>query len=171
MLRSATWPRIASLGALAASLGCPGTLDDPGRFELDGGEASAGDGGDAGCIDVPTGVFAKICATAGCHSSTDMIQGLDLQSPGVASRVVGVCARGGGTLADPSNPSHSVIYTKLGPTPPFGSRMPLGMTPLDGATLACVLAWIAAQTGGGACDAGAMDAGASDATASDGPVE
>ena len=75
------------------------------------------------------------------------MQGLDLESPGVQSRLVGMCAQGGGLLIDPAEPSRSVLYEKLTPTPPFGARMPLGKAPLDPVTLACVLAWVSAQQG------------------------
>jgi hypothetical protein len=154
--------RAAMLGAVSLCLGCPGTLDDPSRF-LPDGSASGG-----GCPDVPSSVFTPKCALAGCHTSTDKIQGLDLQSPGVAGRLVGVCARGGGLLVDPVNASASVVYTKLTLAPPFGSRMPLGRAPLDEPTMACVLAWIAEQKGSAA--ACGDDGGAGlDGAGGDGP--
>jgi hypothetical protein len=134
----------AVLGPAVLCLGCAGTLDDPSRFLGDAGTANVGDGA---CPDVPSSVFATTCAIAGCHSATDMTQGLNLQSPDVASRLVGVCARGGGFLVDPDHPSQSVVYTKLTLAPPFGSRMPLGKPVLDAATLACVLTWVSAQKG------------------------
>jgi hypothetical protein len=142
--------RVAVLGPVvlcfgSAGIGCAGTLDDPSRFRGDGGRMVSIDGG--GCPDIPSAMFATICATAGCHSTADMVQGLDLQSPDVASRLVGVCARGGGFLVDPSHPSQSVVYAKLTLAPPFGSRMPLGKPTLDAATLACVLEWVSAQKG------------------------
>jgi hypothetical protein len=72
---------------------------------------------------------------------------LDLESPGVFSRLSGKMAQGGsGLLIDPSQPDMSVLYTKLTTTPPFGSRMPLTGTPLDDSTVTCVLTWI--QKGG-----------------------
>jgi hypothetical protein len=144
MCAAALGPVVLCLGS--AGIGCAGTLDDPSRFLGDGGRIANGDGG-GGCPDIPSSVFATICAAAGCHSATDMVQGVDLQSPNVASRLVGVCARGGGFLVDPSHPSQSVVYAKLTIAPPFGSRMPLGKPTLDAATLACVLAWVSAQTG------------------------
>jgi hypothetical protein len=133
--------RIISLTALlTAALGCPGSLQDPARFSQDATTS---------CPNVPEDVFLKDCATTGCHTSTTKAQGLDLQSPGVASRLVGVAAtEGAGLLIDPSSPSSSVIYTKLTATPPFGSRMPSEQAPLDDATIACVLAWVTAQTSG-----------------------
>jgi hypothetical protein len=74
---------------------------------------------------------------------------------------------GPGLLVDPSNPTMSVVYTKLTATPPFGARMPFGQTPLDDATIACVLQWITVQvTDGGAGD----DSSASEASTDDGPA-
>jgi hypothetical protein len=39
------------------------------------------------------------------------------------------------------------VHTKLGPSPPFGARMPIGNQPPDDAMLACVLDWIDRQQG------------------------
>ena len=163
--------RLGTFSVAAVCVGCAGTLEDPSRFAPDAGDDA--DGGiiatDSGCPDIPNDIFATICASAGCHSTADKIQGLDLQSPGQASRLVGVTAMGGGILVDPCNPDQSVIYTKLSLTPPFGARMPLGKMPLDDATLACVLSWIASQmVSGGSCDGGASDSGAVDGPGSDG---
>jgi hypothetical protein len=132
---------LAIAGCLAlftATVGCPGTLNDASAFE-DGGD---GDGDGGTCPDIPEFLGAT-CTGSGCHSSSSMAQGLDLQSPDVASRLVGIAAtEGPGLLIDPSSPSDSVLYLKLTANPPFGVRMPLGGTPLDASTLACVLAWI-----------------------------
>ncbi len=164
--------RISLLGAMLACTGCPGTLQDPARFETDAGFESGGeqqtDGGpDGGCPDVPNGIFQTSCATAICHSATVKQQGLDLASPNVASRLVGVCAtEGPGMLIDPANPSQSVIYTKITAMPPFGARMPFGQTALGDATIACVLAWVSAQTGpeGSCAGDGGSDAGMPDSS-------
>lgn len=140
--------RILALLLVATAWGCPGTLDDPARFL----EADAGDAGevnvegaatpDAGCPDVPT-LFAATCTASSCHSASNKAQGLDLQSPDLPARLVGVPAtEGPGLLVDPSTPSQSVLWTKLQPDPPFGARMPLSAAPLDSATTACVLVWI-----------------------------
>jgi hypothetical protein len=153
--------------SLLACTACPGSLEDPSRFFADAADQGGGEAGgtinEAGaCPDIPTQVFVPTCTAMGCHSTADKIQGLDLQSSGVASRLVGMCASGGGYLVDPTNAAQSVVYTKLSFTPPYGVRMPLGRKPLDTATMACVLAWISAQTGTlSTCsnDAGATDAG------------
>ena len=80
------------------------------------------------------------------HQACLRQQDLDLVSPGLASRVVGVVAKGCSVmLADPADPEGSLIYQKLSPTPPCGAPMPLARPPLSRAEVACVLAWIAAQ--------------------------
>ncbi len=116
-------------------------------------EAGAGAGveADAGpdlgpCGDVVTRIFVPSCGGTGCHDATGPQQDLDLVSPGVAARVVGVRGLGcNATLADPGNPEASLIYQKLSPTPPCGSPMPLARPALSDEDVACVLAWIAAQ--------------------------
>jgi hypothetical protein len=149
--------RAAIVSVVAACVGCPASLEDPGRFT----DALGGP-----CPDVPQDVFIKVCSTAGCHSAVDKMLGLDLQSPDVASRLVGVNAVGGpGLLVDPSSPSTSILYTKLTATPPFGARMPFAEAPLPDATIACVLQWITLQV----ADAGSEDAGPEEAAADDGP--
>jgi hypothetical protein len=147
----------AGLGLAAAVAGCsPGSLDDPGRFDVNG-SASGGDigggvqdGGGNGslfgeggaCPDIPQ-FFAATCTASSCHNASDEAQGLNLQSPDVTSRLVSVMAtEGPGLLVDPSAPSASVLYLKLTASPPFGAQMPLGQKPLPGAMTACVLDWI-----------------------------
>jgi hypothetical protein len=149
-------PRLAALIGVLACAACPGTLGDRTRFLV---EAGGGDdaGGDGGCPDVPTAVFAPTCGISGCHSTTDKSQGLDLQSPNVASRLVGVCARGGGYLVDPVHPAQSVVYLKITTMPPFGVRMPFARPALDDATIACVLAWASQQGDAGLEDAGSCN--------------
>jgi hypothetical protein len=139
-------PRLFSAAIALALLvaGCPGTLEDPARFDGEFGGADGG-GGASGCPDIPM-LFATTCALASCHAASNPANGLDLASPNVYERLSGKAATGGpGLLVDPANPSDSVLYTKLTPTPPFGSRMPFGGTPLDDATVACVLRWIEAS--------------------------
>jgi hypothetical protein len=158
----------AALGLLA---GCPGTLDDKDIFLLDGavsdapydaspladagpadgaakdGSPFAEAGSDSGqCGDVIARVFVPSCGGNGCHGAIGAQQGLDLVSPGVAARVVGVAAKEcSATLADPKNPDNSLIYTKLSPNPPCGAQMPLARAPVSADDIACVRAWIAAQ--------------------------
>lgn len=158
----------ASFGVGAFVLGgCPGTLEDKQRFLAAAGSAGATSGGrdggssaagsdagpdpDAGpdlgpCGDVVARIFVPSCGGTGCHGATAAQQDLDLVSPGVAQRVVGVPGLGCSTLlADPANPEASLIYQKLSPTPPCGSPMPLARPALGDEDAACILAWIAAQ--------------------------
>jgi hypothetical protein len=132
---------VGALLALVALAGCPGTLDDPERFVSDDAAVDAGGDGPSSTVDVPH-IFAATCADAGCHSSTDKAQGLDLQSDDMVARLLGVPARGGGLLIDPASPTHSVLYAKLTSNPPFGVRMPLGKPALDDTTLTSILSWV-----------------------------
>ncbi len=170
------YPAFSRLCALAGTalvlttmLGCPGKLADKQSFiayvpEADGGSAGAqsepspahaGTGVDAGaagtanfgpCGDVPARIFVPSCGGTGCHGATAAQQGLDLVSPGVASRVVGVngkvCAS---ILANPKAPASSLLYTKLSPNPSCGAQMPLARPSLSEDDAACLLAWIAEQ--------------------------
>jgi predicted CxxxxCH...CXXCH cytochrome family protein len=169
---------VALVALVAATSACAGTLEDPERFIAALGVGDAGladesqpppasDGAVAGnCPDIP-GLFAQTCTAASCHSASTKSQGLDLQSPNLAARLVGAPAtEGPGLLIDPSAPSQSILYEKLTANPPFGARMPLAATPLDDATMACVLAWITRQaSSAGSSEGGASeDSGAADAT-------
>jgi hypothetical protein len=143
-----------SVGAYLLLTGCPGTLDDPARFEPEAGVERVSAADAAECQDVPT-LLSSACGSGGCHSSADKSQGLDLQSPNLTSRLVCVSAVGGGLLVDPSTPSRSVLYAKLSSSPPFGARMPTGAAPFDDATRACILSWISAlKADTGSCNDG-----------------
>ena len=127
--------------------GCAGTLDDEARFLVDAG-VDAPPAMTATCGDVPTTILAATC-TPGCHDATTKYQNLDLASPGVASRLVGVHAtEGAGYLIDTGNPANSAIYTKCTSTPPFGLRMPQGLTPLDDTKMSCLLSWVTTEAMG-----------------------
>jgi hypothetical protein len=163
--RIARWTALglsALLGLLALA-GCPGTLKDKERFLPDGGGGGAG--GAAACADVstvPAQIFANKCGGNGCHGAMAPQQGLDLESPGVAARVVGVPAKEcTGILADPQDPAGSVLYTKLLDTPPCGARMPFNLAKLSATEIACVKEWIAGQTGGASTSTGGATASSS----------
>jgi hypothetical protein len=117
--------------------GCPGELQNPERFE--GVPACRGN------IDVPR-LFEEKCGSSVCHggTSTDPAGGLDLTSPGVARRLVGVPAQGCGGLyrVDPHDPDNSFLLGKLiEPPAGCGDRMPL-VGVLSVAELACVRSWV-----------------------------
>jgi hypothetical protein len=50
----------------------------------------------------------------------------------------------GRPLVTPGQPEQSLLLQKLGPTPPCGSRMPIGGAPISDAQLEMVRSWIAA---------------------------
>ncbi len=104
--------------------GCAGRLADPERFAQ------------SSC-DAPAEILVPVCG--GCHTPSSV---LDLVSPDLESRLVGVAARGGpGLLVDPANPDASVLFTKVTSTPPFGRQMPLGAS-LAPADQGCVQSWV-----------------------------
>ena len=137
----------AATGSIGGASGGAGAVSSGSMLATSG----AGVGSSApGCADVPQNIFIPTCASGPCHNPQTDAQHLDLQSPNLAMRLVGVPAtEGPGLLIDPASPSDSVLYTKLSAAPPFGVRMPSGKTPLDSADIACVLAWINEQTSDG----------------------
>jgi len=135
---------IAAFVLAAALPACPGSLEDPSRFD-----GQFGGGSSVGCQDVPM-LLSTRCATAGCHASANSAAGLDLVTADVITRLSGKMASGGtGLLIDPMQPANSVLYTKLTSVPPFGGRMPLSGAVLDDTTQSCVLTWIETSTKGG----------------------
>ena len=145
--------------------GCPGTLDNKAEF-LDGGAAagtgsSTGTGSGGPCGDVPVDILASKCGGTSCHGPKSPQLGLDLESPGVASRVVGVSAKiCSGLLANPGDPAASVMYTKLlANTSCGGARMPSGRPPLGPTEIECVKSWIIEQSAGTSTGTGAGGAG------------
>ena len=116
----------------------------------------------------------------GCHTAKPflVVYGLDLVSPNVASRLVGVMsaetgiAPMGTLLINPTTPSESAIYTKVTANAPYGERMPFGLPLLDPATQTCILQWVIATvasapagSSSGGADAGTTtDSGRSEAT-------
>src|SRR5262249_18699898 len=149
-------PRLAALVAVVTPCslvlaGCPGTLDDPAQFKGDGSIA---------CFDVPT-ELASNCTGAGCHNSKDKAQMMDLQSPGVATRLVNKPATECvGILVNPMSPQDSVLYKKLTPMPPCGAPMPSGKPQYDPEHLQCILDWIQSLGAGGGAGGGGGTGGA-----------
>ncbi len=160
---------VALLAPASVLAGCPGSLEDPARFDAefgiaggnggarggggaDGGGttgsvggAGGGSGGGSGCASPPPS-FGTTCSVSGCHAAITPAGGLDLASPNIVMRLSGKKAMGGaGLLIDPTTPAASVLYTKLTATPPFGSRMPLVGGPLSDPDIACVLSWIESE--------------------------
>lgn len=80
-----------------------------------------------------------------CHAGAEPEAGLDLVSPGAATRLVGAPsvqeACEGLVIVDPTG-ENSLLVDKLGDTPPCGARMPFGETKLDAAEVECVRRWV-----------------------------
>lgn len=113
-------------------------------------------GGDAGpsCVEyVERTLIPGTCATTYCHDAVEPAANLDLASPNLRMRLVGVrgsidCRRV--MLIDPAHPEQSLTVVKVSARPGCGSRMPLGDDALDDGQQACVLAWAAAVASGDA---------------------
>lgn len=123
---------------------CPGSLENPERF-------LAGTGGGGTCPDIEADLFPNRCGTAGCHNATDQAAELDLVSPGVASRLVGVAGTDScdnTVLLDPNDVPNSLMVTKLQPNPSCGNIMPLIGTPLSDEETACLVAYLEGLQGG-----------------------
>jgi len=118
-----TWrAAFVSSAVCLALLGCAGSLDHPERF------ANLGQGPDAGPVNPPPdggcdpvgSIFPVSCSTSSCHSAQSQQANLDLESPGLPSRLVGKPAHGGpGLLIDRQNPAQSVLLLKVTSNPPF----------------------------------------------------
>ena len=126
-----------------------------------------------GTCDVPA-LFATSCV-AGCHDPNARQGSLDLESPGLASRLYAkrTSGRADYLLVDPEIPEESALVLKLSTLPPFGASMPLGRAALTTSQRACVLDWVQALVDAGVPDAGTpttVDAGSVDAGLDAGPA-
>jgi hypothetical protein len=80
-----------------------------------------------GCAaQVPTAIFGASCEARACHNSVDHIYGLDLQSPGLVSRLINTPSYELPVLMmiDPNVPDNSFLLVKVKPNPPAGVQMP-----------------------------------------------
>jgi hypothetical protein len=144
---------LASCGWLALGLlGCPGTLSDPEAFL--NARADAGVAVDSGRTtpplceqDVVQTILSNpaTCSSIGCHAANTPAGGLDLESPGLAERLLdapGSALCSSGRQINLEDPSESLLYTKLSRQPSCGAAMPLGGQAISAANQACVLAWL-----------------------------
>lgn len=130
--------------ALCVALaGCAAPLEDPERFT--GGSVGGPDAAPApqDCADdIETEVLAVQCTGVVCHSAANPAAELDLESPNLAARVVGVASStcDGHVLVDPDDVDASFLLNKLTAQPACGDRMPLGGA-LPDDVQACIRAW------------------------------
>ncbi|RLB54328.1 MAG: hypothetical protein DRJ42_09395, partial [Deltaproteobacteria bacterium] len=142
---------LTALAAVALLGGCPGSLEDPGRFEAGVPACDAEE------------LLIRSCGSEVCHDADAPQADLDLVSPGVASRLVDVPAVlcvDLGNLVDSADPQGaSAMLQKLQTDPGCGLQMPPSpFEPLTSDEVSCLSAWVDEITGGGSMDAGAFDA-------------
>ena len=166
---------------------CPGSLADPGEFEMGNGQSSSGasgggsggtgSGGNTGSsgsssssgaaananCDVPT-LLNGTCGFVGCHSGVNPIAGLDL-STGNQGNLATIMSNDyvGEMIVDPGNPTMSALYNKLQPNAlGANGQMPPGGLPQS--QIDCVKAWIMSYVpapGGGSSSGGAAGSSSS----------
>src|SRR5687767_3758043 len=85
----------------AALCGCPGTLEDPQRFDGTLDELVIETAPIEGCGSVEHDILSKQCTTSGCHSGRGLSASLDLKTPGIFERVANRPATQGGLLMVP----------------------------------------------------------------------
>lgn len=140
--RSSSPLALVTLIAVALA-GCPGRLENPEDFV-----GATSDGAAPTCTLGVSAVEAQLirprCATANCHDRGGRAGGLDLETPGLAARLVNarsaMCS--GRVLVDPTSPATGYFIEKLSPSPRCGGRMPLGAPALTSGELTCVRAWL-----------------------------
>jgi hypothetical protein len=172
---------VGAVVSVLALTGCPGTLD-PELAKMatgagnstgtggggtggggTGGGGSSGTGGTvaSNCTGGNDGAMmvASICATSGCHDTSDapFSGGLDLTvNSSIGSRLVGGSAgtvaqnsscTGMGPYLDPgSNPATGLLIDKVKATFPCGNQMPFGGTPLTAQQQTCLVQWATTLT-------------------------
>jgi hypothetical protein len=152
-----------TLGLLVA---CGGKLDNPEDFPrvnpaLDtSADASGGNAGNGGSPCDATVIFQISCGSGICHERTadSAPPALDLLSPGVEARLVGVPASYVGVandevlacpvppelLIDPSDADGSLLIRKVEGTHSCGTRMPNDVFPLAQPEQQCIRDWVVA---------------------------
>lgn len=135
------WPSLrgAALIGLAVCAGCAEELADPEQFGV--------------CTDATvTRIFTDVCAR--CHGTEVREAGLDLVSPGLKGRLLGVrsvtpeCA--GRPRVDDAGGSYHLLLDKLRPLPGCGARMPKDGPYLSLDETDCLERWVLDVAAGGA---------------------
>ena len=120
-------PAVLLLLLLPFIAGCPGRLEDPERFE----------GGATGpcTLDVERTLLPTSCGGGGCHGANAPAGKLDLESPGVAQRLVDITSECEGKPLVGAGSSY--FLEKVHANPTCGAQMPVG-TPLTEYERACL---------------------------------
>lgn len=85
-------------------------------------------------------IFNNSCGGGACHTSGGSASGVNLAS--YAQTVGSVGARYGTNVVLPNNAVNSPLIDKLEANPRFGSRMPLGRSPLTNEQIEIIRVWI-----------------------------
>jgi hypothetical protein len=147
----------AALALVAAGVGlvgCPGSLDP----SLTGpGTGGSGGGGGSGICDGAAVMKTETCSSSpSCHSTASKYSGLDLESAGVAARLLGKMpdattsvSCGASTeayLVPDSNPPDGLMIKKLNNMQTCGAPMPYPLGNLDSTMKNCIIQWAQAVT-------------------------
>jgi hypothetical protein len=139
----------------------PGSLSNEDTFRLGSNFPSIALEGGPGCAEA-CALIASKCATAECHSASDLAADLDLQSPNLVSRLSSASALTLDCfdlpLLVPGSPEQSTIFTKLLDPPACGLKMPLSGS-LSKSEIDCIGRWVLAPSCGKDGAAPAADAG------------
>ncbi len=132
----------ATIALLTSSIGCPGQIDDPESLL-----------GDIDCVAYTDQLIERSCAISGCHQTATPSNGnlaLVAEDLGAALLDVAGSAKCSGTpLVSSTEPTESLMYSKLLAIPPCGDQMPLfARAPAD-FEIECMLKWVEAQIPGG----------------------
>ncbi len=131
----------------ATSGGSSGGIRDAGASHRDAAPVEL-----TGCAaQVPTAIFGASCEGNTCHNAKDHNYALDLQSPGVAARLVNQPSLeiDGLFLIDPNNWMQSYILLKVEDAmPPAGVQMPQMGAKLSSTQIGCLQQWVEAEAAG-----------------------
>ncbi len=123
---------------------CAAPLESPERFGVGPDAASAFTC--ASAAEVEEELLPMRCGTSLCHAAGESAAaGLDLVSPDMQARLAAATsseACGSVPLLVPGDADNSLLFQKLGASPPCGSPMPLAQAPLSADELACISNWI-----------------------------
>lgn len=149
--------------------GCPGSIDEEmfrASRESSTQTDATSEGGTSNCpSDVNATIIMAKCATAGCHSTMARAGSLDLESPNLGSRLIGVAATSAACaprmlVTVTNGTADGVLFGRLLENPPCGLRMPLGMPGLSANEIACLRSYVATLPTGGSDGGTSMDASA-----------
>lgn len=118
-------------GAQGSATALDSTNSESGELSCDGSEADV------------AAVFARSCASAGCHD-TAAAAGLDLVGAGWSDRLIGVPSSlcDGFARVVAGEPDASLLIDKLGAAPTCGETMPIGGM-LSDVEIECIRTWVA----------------------------